>query len=104
MARALVKVLLAAMLLVSAGQAARAEKRVALVIGNGAYQKAPELANQPHRQPGQYMSLEGYVPIEPILSLPDIRRREAEIMQVRDELSVNRGGALPTRRRSRARA
>jgi hypothetical protein len=49
---------------------------------------------EPHRRPGQYMSLEGYVSIEPILSLDEIRRREAEIIQVRDELSAQRGGAL----------
>jgi uncharacterized caspase-like protein len=36
---------LTALVLLSAGQTAFAEKRVALVIGNAAYQKAPELTN-----------------------------------------------------------
>jgi formylglycine-generating enzyme required for sulfatase activity len=43
--RALFKVFLAVMFLAGEGHAAFAEKRVALVIGNGAYQKAPELPN-----------------------------------------------------------
>lgn len=49
---------------------------------------------EPHRQPGQYISLEGYAPVEPILSLADIRTKEAEIMQVRDTLAAERSSAL----------
>ncbi|MGA7323985.1 MAG: caspase domain-containing protein [Rhodomicrobium sp.] len=43
--RALVKIVLAALMLAVAGQAAFAERRVALVIGNGAYVNAPALTN-----------------------------------------------------------
>ena len=49
---------------------------------------------EPHRQPGQYISLEGYVPIEPILSLTDLRTKEVEIMQVREKLVADRDGPL----------
>jgi hypothetical protein len=49
---------------------------------------------EPHRQPGQYMALEGYVAIEPILSLADVRSKEAEIMRVRDRLGASNKGAL----------
>ncbi len=45
MVRALFKVCLAVLILASAGQAAFAGKRVALVIGNGAYTHAPALTN-----------------------------------------------------------
>lgn len=49
---------------------------------------------EPHRQPGQYISLEGYIPIEPILSLADIRTKEVGIMRVREKLVADRGGPL----------
>lgn len=47
MLRALVKLILAVLVLASAGQAAFAEKRVALVIGNGAYVNAPATSALP---------------------------------------------------------
>jgi hypothetical protein len=46
---------------------------------------------EPHRQPGQYISLEGYVPVDPFLSLAEIRTKEAEIMEARDRLRSDRG-------------
>ena len=49
---------------------------------------------EPHRQPGQYISLEGYVSIAPILSLADIRAKEAEVMQVREKLHADKSGSL----------
>jgi hypothetical protein len=49
---------------------------------------------EPHRQPGQYISLEGFIPVEPILTLAEIRTKETEIMQVLDRLIADRGGPL----------
>lgn len=40
------------------------------------------------------MSLEGYIEIEPAVSLADIRTKEAKIMLVRDRLAAVRGSAL----------
>jgi formylglycine-generating enzyme required for sulfatase activity len=88
------RILLAACVLALAGHAAIAAKRVALVIGNGAYTNAPELAN-PRNDAKDVAAALKALGFEVILGLDlDKRAMDRKILEFADALSGAEAGVF----------